>query len=128
MDSMVITAQSLDWFMVYDKFFPTHLQVFYCLVRDYIISFRLNLKQRRDRGFHVYRELSQFLFKVERRCIRPNSLPAENEHQRVLKLFVTDVKALGVSDFLSQSKLDTRMDLACKAKTEAEKGERKNEG
>ena len=113
---------------MYDDVFPTRLELFYRLVRDYTTSFTLNFNQRRDPGFHVYRELSQFLFNVGRRRIRPANLPAENNHQGVLKLSIPDVKALTITDFLSRSELDSRLDIACKAKTDAEKGEKKKEG
>ena len=114
--------------MVYDEFFPTRLELFSKLVRDFTSSFVVNQKQRRDRGFHVFRELYNFLFKLGRRCIRPSHLPAETDHQAILGLSIPDVKALGVSDFLSRSKLDARLDSACKTKAEAEKYDKKNEG
>ena len=78
--------------------------------------------------FHVFRKLGQFLFKVGRRCIRPTNRPDETDHQTILNLSVPVVKALGINDFLSRSKLDARLDLACKTEGGAEKGERKNEG
>ena len=114
--------------MVCDEFFPTRLELFSRLVRDFNSSFVVNQKQRRDRGFHVFRELYNFLFKLGRRCIRPAHLPTETDHQAILGLSILDVKALGVSDFLSRSKLDARLDPACKTKAEAEKGDKKNEG
>ena len=114
--------------MVYDELFPVRLELFYRLVREYTTSFTLNLKQRRDRGFHVYRELCQYLFKLGRRCIRAANLPAESDHQAILNLSIPDGKALSVSDFLIQSKLGAKLDIACKSKAEAEKREKKNEG
>ena len=114
--------------MVYDEFFPTRLELFSRLVRDFTSSFVVNQKQRRDRGFHVFRELYNYLFKLGRRCIRPAHLPAETDHQAILGLSIPDVKALGVSDFLSRSKLNARLDPACKTKAQAEKGDKKNEG
>ena len=114
--------------MVYDEFFPTRLELFSKLVRDFTSSFVVNQKQRRDRGFHVFRELYNFLFKLGRRCIRPSHLPAETDHQAILGLSIPDVKGLGVSDFLSRSKLDARLDSAYKIKAEAEKGDKQNEG
>ena len=38
----------------------------------------MTLKSRRDRGFHANKELCQFLFKLDSRCVRSNSLPAED--------------------------------------------------
>ena len=121
--------QSLEWFMVYDELFPTRLELFYRLVHNYTMSFTQNLKQRRDRGFHVFREFCQYLFKLgRRRCFRPDHLPAESDHQAILSLSIPDVKALSVSDCLSRSKLDTKLNITCKSKAEAENGEKKNEG
>ena len=114
--------------MVYDPLFPSRLEVFQRLVRDYTSSFTLNLKQRRDIGFHVFREIVQFLFKLGRRCIRPANLHIESDMLNILCLSIPDVKALSISDFHSRSKLETRLETACKAHANAEKGERKNEG
>ena len=114
--------------MVFDEFFPTRLEVFDRMVRDYTTSFTINLKQRRGRGFDVYREFSQFLLNVGRRCIRPGNLAAETDHQGTLTFSMPDVKALCISDFLSGSKLEARLDLACKNKAEAEQLAKKNEG
>ena len=114
--------------MIYDEFFPTGLEIFYRLARDYTTSFVVNFKQRLDRGFHVFRELRQFLFEVGRRYIRPAILPNETDHQAILNLPLPDLQALGIGDFLSRSKQNGRLDPACKAKAEAEKGDKKNEG
>ena len=46
----------------------------------------------------------------------------------ILSLSIPDVKALSISDFLSRSKLETRLEASCKVQAEAEIGERKNEG
>ena len=89
--------------MGYVEDFPTRLESFYRLVRDYTISFVVNLKQRRNRAVHAFRELSQFLFKVGRRCVRPANLPDETDHQAIFNLSIPDVKALSISDFLSRS-------------------------
>ena len=124
---MLFQPQGLEWSLVYDPLFASRLEVFQRLVLDYTSSFTLNLKQRRDRGFHVFRELIQFIFKLGRRCIRPANLPIENNMLNILCLSIPDVKALSISDFLSRSKLETRLETACKAQAEAEKGERKNE-
>ena len=113
---------------MYDEFFPARLELFYRLVRDYVNSFVVNLKQRRDRGFHVFRELCQFLFKLGRRCIRSPNLPSESDYRKILNLSIPDVKALSTADFLTRSKLDVRIAPACKSKAESEKGKKKNEG
>ena len=91
-------------------------------------SFSLNLKTRRDRGFHVYKELCQFLFKLGRRCVKPSSLPAENDFQAVLQLSFPDAKALSVEDFISRSKLGARLAAGSKSKAEKEMSEEKNRG
>ena len=114
--------------MVYDELFPTRLELFYRLVRDYTTSFTLNQKQRRDRGFYVYREICQYSFNLGRRCIRAESLPAESDHQAILNLSIPDAKALSVNDFIARSKLGAKLDIACKSKADDEKGEKKNEG
>ena len=125
---MLFQPQGLEWFLVYYPLFLSRLEVFQRLVRDYTSSFTLNLKQRRDRGFHVFRELIQFLFKLGRRCIRPANSPIESDMLSILCLPIPDVKALSISDFRSRSKLETRLETARKVQAEAEKGERKNEG
>ena len=113
---------------MYDDFFPARLELFYRLESDYTNSFATNLKQRRDRGFHVFRKLCQFLFKLCRRCIRSTNLPPESDYRKILSLSIPDVKPLSIADFFSRSKLDARLAPACKAKAEAEKGDKKNEG
>ena len=101
-----------------DEFLPTRPEIFCRLVRDYKSSFTISLKQRRDRGFHVYREFSQFHFKLR----------LKQTHQCILTFCMPDVKALGISRFLTSSKLDTRLDLACMTKADTEEDERKNDG
>ena len=90
-------------------------------------SFTTNLKRRRDRGFHVYRELGQYLFKLGRRCVSPSSIPEESDFPGVYSLVMADTKALSVADFLSRSKLSEKLATACKLKAEAEMSEKKNE-
>ena len=114
--------------MVYDQLFPARLELFYRLVRDYTTSFTLNLKQRRDCGFHVYRELCQYIFKLGRRCIRADNLPAESDHQAILNLSIPDAKALSLNGFITRSKLDAKLNIACNSNAETEEGEKKNEG
>ena len=72
-----------------------------------------HLVDRRDRGFHVYRQLCLFLFKIARRCVRPKSLPQESDLPGILNVVVADAKALSVADFIARSKLDQRLDAAC---------------
>ena len=84
--------QSLEWSMVYEYF----------VVRDYTSSFSLNLKRWRVRGFHVYRELFQYLFKLGRRCIRTANLPAQSDLQGILTKSIPEVKALSMSEFHSR--------------------------
>ena len=83
-------------------------------------SFVPHLVERRDHGFHVYRPLCQFLFKLGRRCIKPKSLTQESDLSRILNIAVSDAKALSVTDFIARSKLDQRLNVACK--TKADKG------
>ena len=84
-----------------------------------------HLVDRRDRGFHVYRQLCLFLFKIGRRCIRPKSLPQESDLSGILNVVMADAKALSVTDFIVRSKLDQRLDVACKVKAERELSESK---
>ena len=86
----------------------------------YTTSFVPYLVARRDRGFHIYRQLCLFLFKIGRRCIKPKSLPQESNLSGNLNIVVSDTTALSVSDFIARSKLDQRLDVACKVKAERE--------
>ena len=83
-------------------------------------------KSRRGRGFHVYKDLCQFLFKLARRCIRSGSLPADNDNQGILQFSFLDAKALVVDAFITRSKLAARLDVGCKQKTERERNEAEN--
>ena len=74
----------------------------------------------------MYKELSQYLLKVGRRCIRPISLSAEKDYQAILRLPVPDAKALIIGDFNTRSKLGPRLDIGCKQKAEKEHEEDKN--
>ena len=89
-------------------------------------SFTLNLKSRRDRGFHVYKELCQYLFKLARRCIRPSSLPADNDNNGILQFSFPEAKALVVDDFITRSKRGSRLDIGCRQKAEKERNEGDN--
>ena len=84
------------------------------------------MKSRRDRGFHVYKELCLILFKLARRCIRPSSLPADNDNHSILQFSFPEAKALVVDDFITRSKLGPRLDIGCKHKAEKERNERDN--
>ena len=86
----------------------------------------VNLKSRPDRGFHVYKEFCQFLLKLGRRCVRANSLPAENDYHGILSLSFPDAKALSVEDFITRSKLGTRLNTCCRRKAEKEMGDERN--
>ena len=88
-------------------------------------SFVPNLVERRDHGFHVYRQLCQFLFKLGRRCIKPKSLPQESDLSGILNIAVSDAKALSVTDFIARSKLDQRLNVACKIKADKELSDKK---
>ena len=89
-------------------------------------SFVLNLKTRRDRGFHVHKELCQYLQKLARRCVRPSSLPSESDYHDILRISIPDSRALSVDDFVSRSKLTPRLDVCCKRKAEKERKDAKN--
>ena len=101
---------------------------FHCLFFPDTSSFTLNLKSRRDRGFHVYKELCQFLFKLARRCIQPGSLPAEHYNPGILKCSFPEATALIVGDFITRSELGARLEVGCKQKAEKELDEDKNQG
>ena len=88
-------------------------------------SFVPHLVERRDHGFHVYRQLCQFLFKLGRRCIKPKSLPQEGDLSGILNIAVSDAKALSVTDFIARSKLDQRLNVACKIKADKELSDKK---
>ena len=90
-------------------------------------SFTSNLKQRRDRGFHVYRDLGLYLFKLGRRCVNSSSIPEESDFPSIYNLVLADTKALTVTDFLSRSKLNEKLAPACKLKAEGEMTEKKIE-
>ena len=93
-------------------------------------SFVPHLVERRDHGFHIYRQLCQYLFKLGRRCIKSKSLPLETDLTGILNVSVSDAKALPVTDFIVRSKLEQRLNTACKIKAEKElvdkKGSRAN--
>ena len=72
--------------------------------------------ERRDHGFHIYRQLCQFLLKLGRRCMRPKSLPQENDLSAILGIAVSDTRALSITDFIVRSKLEQRLNVACKVK------------
>ena len=84
-----------------------------------------HLVERRDHGFHIYRQLCQFLLKLGRRCIKPKSLPPESDLSGILNIVVSDARALTVTDFIARSKLEQRLNVACKIKAEKELSDRK---
>ena len=81
-------------------------------------SFVPTLVERRDHGFHIYRQLCLYLFKLGRRCIKPKSLPQESDLFGILSVFSSDARALAIPDSLARSKLDQRLNVACKLKAE----------
>ena len=83
-------------------------------------SFVPHLVERRDRGFHVYRQISLYLFKLGRRCIKPKSLPQESGLAGILSVSSSDARALAITAFIARSKLGQRLDVACKIKAERE--------
>ena len=84
-----------------------------------------HLVERRDHGFHIYRQLCQFLLKLGRRCMRPKSLPQENDLSAILSIAVSDTRALSITDFIVRSKLEQRLNVACKVKAERELSDKK---
>ena len=68
------------------------------------------------------------LFKLGRRYIRRDNFRAESDHRAILTLSIPHIKALSMSNFQLRSKLDAKLDIVCKSKAEADKGERKTEG
>ena len=88
-------------------------------------SFVPHLVERRDHGFHIYRQLCQYLFKLGRRCIKAKSLPQETDLSGILGVSVSDARALAVPDFIARSKLDQRLNTACKIKAEKELSDKK---
>ena len=88
-------------------------------------SFIPHLVERRDHGFHIYRQLCQYLFKLGRRCIKARSLPQETDLSGILGVSVSDARALSVPDFITRSKLDQRLNTACKIKAEKELSDKK---
>ena len=87
-------------------------------------SFVPHLTERRDRGFHIYRQLCLYLFKLGRRCIKPKSLPQESDLAGILNVSSSDARALVVTDFIARSKLGQRLDVACKIRAEKELSEK----
>ena len=83
-----------------------------------ITSFVPQLIERRDHGFHIYGQLCLYLFKLGRRCIKPKSLPQESDLSGILSVSASDARALAISDFIARSKLDQRLNVACKIKAE----------
>ena len=71
----------------------------------------------------MFKELGHFLFKLGRRCVRGNSLPAGSNCQGMLYLSFSDAKALPVEDFIVRSKLGAKLDVCCKQKAEKEMGD-----
>ena len=88
-------------------------------------SFIPHLVERQDHGFHIYHQLCQYLFKLGRRCIKAKSLPQETDLSGILGVSVSDARSLSVPDFITRSKLDQRLNTACKIKAEKELSDKK---
>ena len=88
-------------------------------------SFVPHLVERRDHGFHIYKQLSQYLFKLGRRCIRSKSLQQETDLSGILSVSVSDARALVFPDFIARSKLDKRLNTACKIRAEKKLSDKK---
>ena len=59
-----------------------------------------------------------YLFKLGNRCIKPKSLHQESDLCGILSVSASDARALAIPDFLARSKLDQRLNVACKIKAE----------
>ena len=55
--------------------------------------------------------------------MRHSSLPEESDHAVILGLVQSDAKALTGTDFLTRSKLDAKVDPACKLKADGDMDE-----
>ena len=99
-------------------FHPYGFSSLQCVLFLDTTSFVPNLVERRDHGFHIYRQLCLYLFKLGRRCIKPKSLPQESDLSGILSVSSSDARALVIPDFLARSKLDQRLSVARKLKAE----------
>ena len=66
------------------------------------------------------------LLKLESRYVRANSLPADDNCHGILSLSFPDAKALTVGNFITRSKLGTRLSTCCRRKAEKELDEEQN--
>ena len=57
--------------------------------------------------------------------MRPKNLPQENDLSGILNISVSDTRALTVTDFIVRSKLEQRLNTACKIKAERELSDKK---
>ena len=57
--------------------------------------------------------------------MRPRSLPQENDLSGILSISVSDTRALTITDFIVRSKLEQRLNVACKIKAERELSDKK---
>ena len=83
---------------------------------------------RRDRGFHTFRQLCQYLLTLARRCASPKGIPPEDQWSEILELDLKRVAALSVSEFITRIKLGTKLDSACKAKAGRDVKDKQTEG
>ena len=58
--------------------------------------------------------------------MRAHSRPADNDYHGILSLSFPDAKVLSVEDFITRSKLGTRLNTCCRRKAEKEMGEEQN--
>ena len=57
--------------------------------------------------------------------MRPKGLPKENDLTGILSISVSDSRALSITDFIVRSKLEQRLNVACKIKAERELSDKK---
>ena len=58
--------------------------------------------------------------------MRPSCLPEETDYPGIIRMVQSDAKALNITDFITRSKLDTKLNPSCKLKAEGNLGEKKN--
>ena len=91
-------------------------------------SFTISLSGRRDRSFYYYREVSQFLMALGRRCVNPKNLPPDSDLTKILDLSIADAKALNITEFLERLKFGSKFNHACKVRADRAKHDKKYEG
>ena len=105
--------------------------MFYCdkyLFDQYCLDatcLSISLSGREDGGFYTYRQLCKDLYKLYRRCSCPNDLPSEQIWSSILDLDLKTTTAPTVTEFISRSKLDPKLQVACKIRAERDKHDKK---